>query len=113
MVENVMEEGLKDSDDELVLETFRPYKISFYQETANEAREGGNLERAREFYQMALEEIEEYRANIEEVREEATLSEEERQHLADMERDLDQLEVSLTRQLETVGVNWTPSVEES
>lgn len=98
-----MEQGLKDSDDDLVLETFRPYKISLYQESAIEARENGELDQARELYQNALDEVDKYRDNITEIREEATLSDEDRLYLADMESDLDQLESSLRQQLETIG----------
>lgn len=97
-----MEQGLKDSDGDLVLETFRPYKISLYQESAIEAQENGELDQARELYQNALDEIDEYRDNITEIKEEATLSDEDRRHLANMESDLDQLESSLRQQLEMI-----------
>jgi len=91
-----------DDEDDLLLKTFQSYKISFYQETAAAAAEKGDYGRATEMYHSALEEIEEYRDNISEIRSRASLSEEDRKHLAEMEDDLDAIEQGVQEQLETV-----------
>jgi len=89
-------------EENLLLKTFQPYKISFYQETAAAAAEKGDYEQATELYNSALEEIEEYRDNISEIRNRASLSEEDREHLTEMEDDLDQLEQGVQDQLEII-----------
>jgi len=89
-------------EDEVVLENLQLYKIAFYQETAATAAENGNYERAVELYRDALTEIEEYRNNLSDIRKRATLSDEDREHLAEMENDLDELEEGVQEQLDII-----------
>lgn len=101
MIDKMDSDEGKENED-LLLKTGQPFEIIFYQEVGAAALKQGKYDRAKEMYNNGLEEIDEYRQNIEIIRETASLNEEDRRHLEKMEQELDGLEHGFEQQLELI-----------
>jgi len=97
-----MDRGLRGTDDDLYLDSFEPIEIDLHQKAAIEAQENGNIQRAREHYTTALDEIEEYREQVTYVKEKAELDQEDNEILEEIIEDLDELEQGVQSQLDRI-----------
>lgn len=98
-IKTEMEVGASDSPEEIHLNNHLKYRIAVYNTMGDEAFQEGEFETAEELYTKAIEEVEVYRENIVDIRERATLDEEDRQNLNELEQQLDNLERGIEEQL--------------
>jgi DNA-binding transcriptional regulator GbsR (MarR family) len=88
--------------DGITLDNYRKYRIAAYQTWADDAFEGERFEVAGQLYNRALDEIDAYRENITEIREEAELDEQDRETLQEMEEEITDLERGIEDRLEEI-----------
>lgn len=98
MLNGMVPDASEDSD-EVYLKNHQKYRIAACNTWGDEAFEDEDFETAEELYNQALEEIEVYRENISDIREQASLDQEDRQNLAQIEQDLDNLEQGIEEQM--------------
>lgn len=98
-ISSEMDSGASDHDNEIRLKNHLKYRIAAYNTWGDEAFKEGDLETAEELYNKAIEEIEEYRKNISDIRDQATLDQEDRHNLEELEQNLDHLEQGIEEQL--------------
>lgn len=101
-IKSVMTPDASEDDDEYLLKDLQKYKIAAYQTWGNEAFEDGDFETAEELYKRAIDEIEVYRENISEIRDQAALDQEDRRNLEALEEELDNLEQGIEEQLDAL-----------
>lgn len=98
-----MDSEVSNKDGDILLRDLQKHRIAFFMEGANEAYEREDYETAEELYTIAVDHIDEYRDNISDIRDRATLDEEDQRNLEQIESELTNIEQGIEEQLDSLS----------